>query len=458
MSTSEPTSRLTVRNPSSTLEIELLDSNFASVANNVGALDVSLEPGIYELRFREGSEHEERLLKVESGPLLLDAPQFETASPAPVAQTRTSHEYHQQAVVDASRLIGAQCEAAGPAMGGVLVMVRNVAGQDDLPFPKDLHRRISVTDSTLAPIFGPNKQWQVEPGAGWALWSAALPPGGYTLRNDAADEPEVLHQALWVESGWQTMVFIPNTADGPLPELATIHIVHAGEWVPWDEGSASAIALESVLAGLRDDRPVVPSDLDRLFEAKFVNPFLGIAAAYALLLKPHPSKRLLKTVVGNLERLLPESPDVAALSYRARKFGASVKPRPVGWPPMFYVGYRALIRADATEPAVLVDASPAEDVAARLRVAGLYTTWAEPKPAAASRSGGLAIDALNVSPEFADPATERVHAYIQSAARLQDTSPETILKKRSVTQLALATGLPTGSVRAAINQLKRRDA
>jgi hypothetical protein len=458
MSTSEPSSHVTVRNPSPTLEIELLDSNFASVANNVGALDVSLEPGIYEVRFREGSEHEERLLKVEPGPLILDAPQFEPASPAPVDQTRTSHEYHQSAVVDASHLIGLQCNAAGPPMGGIIVMVRNVAGEDDLPFPKDVDRRIAVTDSTLSPILGPNKQWQIQPGAGWALWSGALTPGGYTLRIDASDEQEVLHQALWVEAGWQTMVFIPNTADGPFPELATIHIVRVGEWMPSDEGSESAIALESVLVGLRDGRPVVPSDLDRLFQAKFVNPFLGIAAAHALLLEPHPAKRLLTTVVANLVRLLPESPDVAALSERARKFGANISSRPVSWPPMFYVGYRALIRADATDSAVLADASPAEDVAARLRVAGLYTTWAEPKPAAASRSGGNAIGALGITPELSDPATERVDAYIHSAARIQDTSPETILKQRSVTQLALATGLPSASVRAAVNRLKRHDA
>ena len=315
MSTSEPSSHVTVRSPSPTLEIELLDSNFASVANSVGSLDVSVEPGIYEVRFREGSEHQERLLKVEPGPRVIDAPQFEPASPAPVDQTRTSHEYHQSAVVDASHMIGLQWTPDGPPMGGMVVMVRNVAGQDNLPFPRDVDRRIGVTDSNLAPIAGPNKQWQIQPGAGWALWSGALPPGGYTLRIDDPDQPEVLHQSLWVEAGWQTMVFIPNTPDGPFPELATIRIVRVGEWVPSNEGSATAIALESVLAGLREGRSVVPSDLDRLFEAKFVNPFLGIAAAHALLLDPHPSKRLLDTVVSNLGRLLPESPEQSPRSH-----------------------------------------------------------------------------------------------------------------------------------------------
>jgi hypothetical protein len=458
MSTSEPSSHLTVRNPSPTLEVELLDSNFASIASTTGALDVSLEPGIYELRFREGSEHEERLLKVEAGRLVVDAPQFEPASPAPVEQTSTTHEYHQSAVVDASHRIGAECAAGGPETGGILVMVRNVAGQDDLPFPTDVDRRISVTDSTLAPIAGPNKQWQLEPGAGWAVWSAAVAPGGYSLRVDAPDQPEVLHQALWVEEGWQTMVFIPNTADGPMAELATIHIARVGQWTPWNEGSTAAIALESVLAGLRDGRPVVPSDLDELLHAKFVNPFLGLAGAHALLLEPRPSAQRLKIVIGNLQQLLPTSPDVAALVIRAGPDRVDVKAAPVSWPPMFYVGYRALIRADATNPNVLVDSSPAEDVAGRLRIAGLFTTWAEPRAGAASRSGGPAIGAIDAIAEPLDPATERVHAYIHSAARVQQTSPDVILRNRSVTQLALATGLPSASVRAAVKELEQHDA
>jgi hypothetical protein len=243
-----------------------------------------------------------------------------------------------------------------------------------------------------------------------------------------------------------------------MAELATIHIARVGEWVPWDDGSGTAIALESVLAGLRDGRPVVPSDLDQLLYAKFVNPFLGIAGAHALLLESHPSAKRLKTVIGNLQQLLPESPDVAALALRAGPDRVDVKPKPVAWPPMFYAGYRAVIRADATNPHALVDNSPAEDVAARLRIAGLFTTWAEPKAAAASRSGGPAIGAIDPTADPLDPATERVDAYIQSAARVQQTSPEVILRKRSVTQLALATGLPSASVRTAVHELEERDA
>jgi hypothetical protein len=456
MSPSEP-SRLTVRNPSPALEIELLDSNFASVASSVGVLDVSLEPGIYELRFREGSEHEERLLKVEPEPLVVDAPQFEPASPAPVERTSTTHEYHESAVMDANNLIGAQCLPGGAESGGIVVMVRNVAGQDDLPFPTDVVSRFTVTDSNLVPVVGPNKQWQLAPGAGYALWSAAVTPGGYSLRIDAPNQPEVLHQALWVEKGWQTMVFIPNTADGPLPELATIHITRVGQWAPSAEGSTTAIALESVLAGLRDGRPVVPTDLDELLHAKFVNPFLGIAGAHALLLESRPSEKRLKVVIANLQRLLPESPDVAGLAIRAGPDRVDVKPNPVAWPPMFYAGYRALIRADATNPNALVDNSPAESVASRLRIAGLFTTWAEASANAALRSGGSAIGAVDPSGEPLDPATERVHAYIHSAARVQQTTPEVILRKSSVTQLALATGLPSASVGAAVQALEQGD-
>jgi hypothetical protein len=457
MSTSEPQAHLTVRGAPSTLEIELVDSNFASVASSVGPLEVGLQPGIYEIRFREGTEHAEQLLKVEPGPLFLDAPQFARASPAPVERTKTSHEYHEQPVVEACAKIQRDCAGPGPETGGIVVMVRNVRGQDELAFPMDLDTLISVTDNKLASIGRSDEQWHLDPDAGWALWRSALKPGGYTLRTAAGDdEGEVLHQALWVEQGWQTLVFIPNTPDGPAPELATIHIVRVGEWVPWDDGSGSALALESVLAGLREGRPIVPSDLDQLFYAKFVNPFLGIAAAHALLLESRPSSRRLNTVIGNLEQLLPESPDVAALAYRARAAGAKRDVRrSVHWPPLFYVGYRALVRADAAEPGVLADGSSACAIAAQLRVAGLFTTWVEPTKRPTPRGVARDIgDRIGLTTEPTNPGTERVRTYVASAARIEKTTPEKILDRRSTKQLALATGLPTATVREAVKQLE----
>jgi hypothetical protein len=249
------------------------------------------------------------------------------------------------------------------------------------------------------------------------------------------------------------MVFIPNTPDGPAPELATVHIARVGEWVPWAEGSTTAVALESVLDGLRSGRSVVPSDLADLLDAKFVNPFLGIAAAHALLLDPEPSIELLTTVVGNLKRLTPKNPDVLALAHRARKAGSAMTPEEgIAWPPMMYIGYRALLRADAGMPGVIADGSRAETVAASLRVASLWTTWAAVE--AGARDAPSAIPISEQAIREADPATARVLAYVQGAAKVRGVSEDNVLDQRSVRQLALATGLPSATVRASVSKLK----
>jgi hypothetical protein len=453
VSSSRGESRLTIAGGGTTLEIEVIDSNFEAVASSVGALDIEVEPGLYELRFREGSAQTSRLLKAEAGTNVVEPPRFDPVSPAPVDNTSTTHEYHQELVIEATRWISKQ--SAGPRNGGIIVMVRNGRGADHLAFPDGLSRRFSVVDANLDAVDDFGAHWQERPDQGWALWRKAVVAGGYAIRiEDSAADGEVLYQSLWVDEGWQTMVFIPNTAEGPASELATVHIARLGEWTPWADGSATAIALESVLAGLRAGRSVVPENLGQLFEAKFVNPFLGIAAAHALLIDPASSIKLLETVVENLERLTPLNPDVIALAHRARRAGADVRPQQgVAWPPMMYIGYRALLRADANTPGVVVDNSLAESAAALLRVAGLWTTWT--RSAAPSDEGARRFEIDGDADEEAlDPAAERVFAYVQGAAKVAGVSQTDILSQRSLKQLALATGLPSASVRGAVSKLR----
>jgi hypothetical protein len=455
-------SHLVVAHGNPTLEIEVLDSNFATIESGVGSLDVRVPAGLYEVRFREGSEQESRLIKAEAGVTQeLPLPEFEVQSAAPVAHTRTTHEHHEAAALEASHRIGNECLRAGPKFGGLIVMVRNVAGEDNNEFPHDLGRHLSLIRHTGTPV-DRGERWLGSPDEGWALWSSAVPAGAYALRISGGhprDEKrrEATCQALWVDRRWQTTVFIPNTSEGPATDLASVHITQAGDWSPSDDGSTIAVALESVLAGLRQGRSVVPDDLTRLLSAKFVNPFLGIAAAHALLLDPNRSTRQLKTVIDNLGRLLPENPDVIALGHRARSVGAEVRlQQHVTWPPMMYAGYRALIRADATSPGVIADGSDAEHIAARVRLNGIWTTWAEPK---VSRTRGThrrsPVAASQPPTDSDDAATERLRTYVEGSAQVQAVSATTILNQRSLTELALATGLPSGAIRQAAKALRK---
>jgi hypothetical protein len=463
MSRSRPPARLVVPAGRSSLEIDVVDADFAPVASGVSALDVELAPGLYEIHFREGTASEMRLVKLGPGDNIVPAPEFAPASPAPVEQTATSFDYHQEPVLEATSAIDRDCAAPGPESGGIVVMVRNVRGQETVKFPDDLRTRLIVVDAKLEPVDQDGDDWvdareRTGGRAPWALWSRAVTPGGYALRIERPGASDVLYQSLWVGEGWQTSLFIPNTDAGPAPELATAHITRVGQWTPSDEGSTVALALESVLTGLRSGRPVVPAHLDALFQGKFVNPFLGIAGAHALFAMPEPSLGLAQTVIKNLERLMPGNPDVVALGHRARSLGAMLAPREgVFWPPMMDPGYRALLHADATSPGAILDGSPAEVFAGRARVAGLWTTWAAEPSRGLARSIG---ERIGIVGERADPAVERVLAYIEGAAAVGRTnragllSDESLLSKESVTRLALKTGLPSASVRNAVRKLK----
>jgi hypothetical protein len=446
LSSSEKPTTLRIEGAAAALEVTLLNSNLEQVASSVGGLEAEIEPGLYELHFREASEQQTQLLKVGPGEeRTVSAPDFEISSPAPLAGTSTSHEYHEQPVRDATTEIATDCAGPGAATGGMIVMVRNLAGQEQLSFP-DCSASLGVVDANLEPV-GKCGRWEQDTAAGWAVWRAALAPGGYALRMVNPDG-EVLYQSLWVDEGWQLLMFIPNTSDGPAADLATIHLARVGEWSPDPWASEAGIALESVLDGLRSRRSVIPQDLTELFDAKFSNPFLGIAAAHALMLDPNRSSQslsLLETVLRNLRRLVPASPDVAALEYRAADLEVPIVPQPgLSWPPIFYAGYRTLLRADAGDPAVIADDSLAERVAPMVRLAGLWTTWAEAPRQARARGAAPAPDV----------ATERVRTYLEGAAEVQGRDVSQMLKGRTVEQLALATGLPANTAAKAMETLK----
>jgi hypothetical protein len=437
VSSSDPKAQLRVIDGAPTLEIEVADSNFSPVASGVGGLEAELEPGLYEISFREGTSERTQLLKVGPGEeRTVTAPELAPVSPAPIVGEGATAD-QAEPVIAATSTIQDACAAPGPESGGLLVMIRNVSGQDELALPEDLPHGFSIVGADRAPVDSEGERWQHDEGAGWALWSAALVPGGYALSYPDATADR-LYQAFWVDEGWQMLVFIPNTPQGPAPGLASIHITRVGEWSPWTEGSTLAVALESVLSGLRSGRSVVPADLDQLFDAKFSNPFLGIAAGHALILDPERSISLLETVLGNLRRLIPESPDLAALNYRARNVGAEVEvSEGVSWPPSFYTGYRALLRADAASPGVIADGSPAERVAAQLRISGLWTTWS---------AGGET-----------DLAAERIRSYAEGAAEVENTSADEILSERSIEQLAKATGLPSATAERAVSKVRQEE-
>src|SRR5687768_9266727 len=88
-------------------EIFVIDGEFNLKARGVGQLQRDLEPGLYKLKFREGTLIQEVHIAVESGgdPLEHTSPPMLFASPAPLAHTSTTHEYQEEAAARLSRKV-----------------------------------------------------------------------------------------------------------------------------------------------------------------------------------------------------------------------------------------------------------------------------------------------------------------------------------------------------------------
>ena len=72
MSDFDASARLILASPMKSLELSVVDSEFREVGHGVGALDVNVVPGIYELRFQAGPQYDKRLVSVAPGQVYED--------------------------------------------------------------------------------------------------------------------------------------------------------------------------------------------------------------------------------------------------------------------------------------------------------------------------------------------------------------------------------------------------
>ena len=449
MSSSE--ARIRLSSPGECTEIVVIDSCFKTVAYGLAEVDAVVPAGVYQLEYRAGPAVERKLVAIQSGTTYeeLDI-HVGMPSAAPIDHTSTSHEAHQGIASELSREL-----AKTTGSCGLVVLVRNLRGNEALALDRGAIAGARVADRDGRPLEG-SGDWQFHDAEGWASWSATLDPGGYVLRTASSEELShvQLEQSVWLCEGWQTLIFVPNTADGPTFSGASIHMAPLHEaWTPWEDTQAN-LALEAALWGLRDGRSVVSTALvDLLLHSKHDNPMLGIVGLHALLLHPADSSERVGRVLEALEDLVPGHPDLGALAWLAEEHAAARagrSPRPaalaaaVVWPPMVRAGYAALLRLDALAPGAIVDGSAAEGIAAGLVARGTWTTWRarEPRPV-----------------HFDSVVTDRVASYLSSIAEVNGISRTDALEERADEwQISIATDLPRASVKRALATLHDADA
>lgn len=376
---------ISVSAPLPSVEITIFDSGLLQVVSGVGSLTCTVPAGIYQIEYRTGSAVHQELVSVTDGEQIRrDVPaDVLLVTPAPIAGTASADVRHTAAAL---RLSNLPSMADGQAQ--LVFMVRNL---DDsgvraaAPItPAALSQIRLVAADSFQEASDVSSAIQVAENEGWGGYALRLAAGMYFLRSETPGTSEssrvAFDQALYLADGWQTLVFVPNTSAGPALHRASIHMTPIG--IAWD-GSAphiqrSAAALELALLGLQEGRNVITGEiLDMLLGVKFENPMLGIVAAHAMRLTRRPDREAFRQVVGRLNELVPDHPDVIVLTWLADS-GDSPSPavrRTLNYPPMLAASYTAALQCDAKCGRGIAPESLAERVAPALLKLGPWMTW-----------------------------------------------------------------------------------
>jgi hypothetical protein len=301
---------------SSLSEVFVIDGSFNMVARGQGRLETRLPAGEYLVKYRAGDRYAENWVTLDKDLELSGDEAPIASSVAPIAES--------VGWSDAESMF-----AEGLRQDQNLsIVIRNNKG---IPPRDDV--RISRTDGTIVARL-------TDPAAtGWVCGiesnvlgiGSNVPPGGYLV---VVATPGLGSYAmpLWVAAGSSTQLFMERRTLGMRgkrrmgPHLASASILIAGSQVLWWDVKRLLGLAETAKSVLSYNRPIVPETQEILnaLDEKFACPILGLLAAHLLRIKYDDLRTrgdntaaelesLLETVVHNLAKLMPGSPDVGAL-------------------------------------------------------------------------------------------------------------------------------------------------
>jgi DNA-directed RNA polymerase specialized sigma24 family protein len=399
-------------------EIVVVDGDLRPRAHGRGTLVANLPAGIYRLRVRAGGDlHEELItLREADGPVVRSYPEriLRFACPAPVYETGTSHEYHQ----DIARAESGTVRVAAGEGSWIFVMVRTWTPPGTSPCRQNPARgfvlrdregrlvadlaeasRVELFDETGGPAAPPGRD-------ACAACTIAVAPGVYSLVRSASDG-SLLAQTVVAVRGWQTQVFGLNlgsaapSGDG-FPAPAGVSIFMSGRRtdgsdIPRFDPEDPALRLsELARQGLIDGRQVLSdSAIDAVRHGRFDDPMLGLFTAYQLLLKRGAGERAAEgagrdaaeavlDILRHIRNLVGQDhPDAEALSLvREEEQGRHDFPVP----PMLRPSWDLILDATVGWPDLIPRGSPAAAIAGRLLIDEPWLTWSRARAWADDRA------------------------------------------------------------------------
>jgi hypothetical protein len=364
-------------------EIFLLDHQFQMRARGVGRIKTSVEPGLYKVKYRAGSQIVETYEEVSAGAgtVRLRAPDVPYASAAPLATSRTTHETHEGAASKLSRTIHHRVGQGSEIFVFARVWTEELTGKRRTPsVPRKHHPATGLSlrspdGSVLVDIEkGSEVDLSDDP---WAGCTIAVDPGAYRLR---VETPKwgALEQTLIATEGWQTQVFLlqDNYSDGKTPafrpDLAEASVLLGRKGKGFDPRRGELRLAELARQSLANQRVVLSGvELKRLFTNKRSSPMLGIYGSHALLAQG--KRREISGAVRELGSILGDHPDVDAL-----RLALSSRPSDklsFGVPPMLTSSWSIIVGKASSHPDLVPAGSLASRVATCLWGSGPWLIW-----------------------------------------------------------------------------------
>jgi hypothetical protein len=442
-------------------ELFVVDGDMRLRGRGRAVLDVTLPPGVYSVRAAAGGETAEQMVVLRpGGPQQLSFPQLRFASPAPLEETATCHEYHAEFAEQESRTI-----CAKPGAGSWVFLMARMWRPSDRPVADRSNPAAGVILRTLdgQEVFDfsrarfedyanfPDK----DPCAGGTV---AVNPGLYLLERPSAGGQR-LTQTISAVPAWQTQVFLlhpaPDVKGSPALDRTTVFLSDRRDWQApcpsFHRTSLDRRLSELARLGLVGERQVLSDRVvQEVVKGKFRDPFLGLFGAHLLLLKATtPPERMalarqLEVILTTLRNLFgPGQPDVEAL---ALALGGAQASGVFPFPPVLRRSWALIVDATVTRPDLVPRGSLASAVADRLLADEPWLVWMEPSFVT---KGPVATEAVPVVPRqqnpFDDPLGRQLLAAPRATPLPKGGSPG-VASGRELHRLVRTLGLPRARV------------
>ncbi|WP_410676998.1 hypothetical protein [Amycolatopsis sp. cmx-4-68] len=342
MSNSEAFIDLTARWPMT--ELALVDTTYCVVAKGVGHLTGTVSPGLYELRTIAGHQRHKRIIHLRASQSYVDDDVVVPFSP--VAPVTEADMHLADCVTGLSRTI----TTSAPGASAIVVFLRGKPGQDLDP------AHVELLDDEVRGV--------AEPADGWGGWARRVVPGSHVMRYHVDPEYHI-DVPVWTQKHWQTVVFVPCVGGRPVPAEAVTHLRSLTE--PWTSDVNVDIPLELLLQGLAG-HGAVPQGMDSTH-----NPMLMLTHATTLAVnEKDAAKDEFNELRNDLERLLPDHPDVAAIRLAGRPRLASPASVPPTLAPLLW---RTLLPADHDGLEAIAPGSRLEQIIPAAVPNGPWVAW-----------------------------------------------------------------------------------